>query len=101
MSEATVILVSPIKEGWGLTVTEANSQGTPAIGYDVDGLRDSIKDNRTGLLCQDGKYTAMGELLNKLLDDKALYDKLRRNAWEWSREFNFDNTYSDFLEIIL
>jgi glycosyltransferase involved in cell wall biosynthesis len=30
------------REGWGLVVSEAAAVGTPTIGYDVDGLRDSI-----------------------------------------------------------
>jgi glycosyltransferase involved in cell wall biosynthesis len=30
------------REGWGLVVSEAAAVGTPTIGYNVDGLRDSI-----------------------------------------------------------
>ena len=37
-----VLVVTSIREGWGLVVTEAALLGTPAIGYDVPGLRDSI-----------------------------------------------------------
>jgi len=29
-------------EGWGLSVMEAAACGTPSIGYDVPGLRDSV-----------------------------------------------------------
>jgi len=35
-------LVTSVREGWGLVVTEAASVGTPSYGYDVPGLRDSI-----------------------------------------------------------
>jgi glycosyltransferase involved in cell wall biosynthesis len=52
MRSSDVILVASIKEGWGLIVTEANSQGTPAITYDTDGLRDSVQENITGYLCE-------------------------------------------------
>jgi glycosyltransferase involved in cell wall biosynthesis len=39
MQRATVLVATSVKEGWGLIVTEANSMGTPAVVYDVDGLR--------------------------------------------------------------
>ena len=45
------ILINPsIREGWGLVVIEAASVKTPTVGYNVPGLKDSIKDNETGLL---------------------------------------------------
>ncbi|MER7175625.1 glycosyltransferase family 4 protein [Streptomyces mesophilus] len=39
-------------EGWGLVVTEAATRGTPAIGFDVPGLRDSVEDGVTGILAR-------------------------------------------------
>lgn len=39
MRRASVLVSTSVKEGWGLIVTEANSMGTPALVYDVDGLR--------------------------------------------------------------
>ena len=38
-----------MREGWGLVVTQANAMGTPAIGYDVPGLRDSTRYDETGI----------------------------------------------------
>lgn len=43
LSRSHAVLVSSVREGWGLVVTEAASVGTPSIGYDVDGLRDSLR----------------------------------------------------------
>lgn len=42
ISRAHFILVSSVREGWGLVVTEAAAVGTKAIGYSVAGLVDSI-----------------------------------------------------------
>lgn len=39
---AHVQLVTSVREGWGLVVDEAAACGTPTIGYDIPGLRDSI-----------------------------------------------------------
>ncbi len=41
-SRAHALIATSVREGWGLTVTEAASAGTPAIAYDVPGLRDSV-----------------------------------------------------------
>lgn len=43
LRKASVLVSTSIKEGWGLIISEAHSQGTPTIAYDVDGLRDSSK----------------------------------------------------------
>lgn len=100
MQKANIILVTSVKEGWGLIVTEANSQGTPAIAYNVDGLRDSIKNNITGLLSPNRDYQTMGNQIVSLLSDAEKYESLRLNAWKWSKEFTFENSYKAFLRII-
>lgn len=43
LARAHAVLVTSVREGWGLVVTEAATVGTPAIGYDVAGLRDSLR----------------------------------------------------------
>jgi glycosyltransferase involved in cell wall biosynthesis len=42
LARAHVLAVTSVREGWGLVVDEAAAMGTPAIGYDRPGLRDSI-----------------------------------------------------------
>lgn len=42
MQQAHVLIATSVREGWGLVVSEAAAVGTVTVGYDVDGLRDSI-----------------------------------------------------------
>lgn len=42
LARAHALLVTSVREGWGLVVTEAAALGTPSIGYDIPGLRDSL-----------------------------------------------------------
>ncbi|HEY9245124.1 MAG TPA: glycosyltransferase family 4 protein [Streptosporangiaceae bacterium] len=50
---AAWLLVHPaLVEGWGIVVTEAALRGTPAVGFDVPGLRDSVEHGQTGLLAR-------------------------------------------------
>ncbi len=53
LASATVLLHPSYVEGWGLVVMEAAAQGTPSIGFDVPGVRDSVVDNDTGWICHD------------------------------------------------
>lgn len=97
MKSAAVILVTSIKEGWGLIVTEANSQGTPAIVYNSDGLRDSVKDGITGIISPQGDPTKMGAAIVDALHNNERYESLRTAAWEWSKQFSFENSYQSFI----
>lgn len=96
LQKADAILVTSVKEGWGLIVTEANSQGTPAVVYDTDGLRDSVLKNKTGKIVPSGDFAAMGATLNELLADPKKYVDIRKNAFEHSKQFTFKNSYADF-----
>ena len=41
------------REGWGIVLTEAAAQGTPAIAFDVPGVRDAVVSGETGVLVDD------------------------------------------------
>jgi glycosyltransferase involved in cell wall biosynthesis len=47
---AWLLLHPAMIEGWGIVVAEAAVRGTPAIGFRVPGLRDSVIDGQTGRL---------------------------------------------------
>jgi glycosyltransferase involved in cell wall biosynthesis len=47
---AWLLLHPALIEGWGIVVAEAAIRGTPAVGFDVPGLRDSVVSGETGLL---------------------------------------------------
>ncbi len=100
MRQAAVILVTSVKEGWGLIITEANSQGTPAIAYNTDGVRDSIINNKTGLLTKAGDAKEMAAAVNALLGDKNKYQEITKNAYQFSKEFTYENSYSDFTKAV-
>ncbi|WP_018348169.1 glycosyltransferase family 4 protein [Longispora albida] len=50
MARAHALVVTSVREGWGLVVDEAAAMGTPAVAYDVPGLRDSVTA-AGGVLC--------------------------------------------------
>ncbi|MBU8922239.1 MAG: glycosyltransferase family 4 protein [Bacteroidales bacterium] len=70
------------KEGWGLTVVEANACGVPVVASDRPGLRDSVLDGKTGFLVPYGDVVAFGEKAVKLLGDTDLWNTMSMNAIE-------------------
>src|SRR6516165_9723317 len=54
------LLVHPaLIEGWGIVVSEAAIRGTPAVAFDVPGLRDSVVHGETGMLTRtEGQFAS-------------------------------------------
>ncbi len=56
---AWMLLHPAMIEGWGIVIAEAAIRGTPGIGFDVPGLRDSVVDGETGLLVRsEGRFAS-------------------------------------------
>ena len=96
LQNSHILLAASVKEGWGLVVTEAASQGTPAVVYSVDGLRDSVRHEETGLVCEHNSPRVMAANILDLLNDRERYERYRRSAWEWSKVMNIANCSRDF-----
>jgi glycosyltransferase involved in cell wall biosynthesis len=100
LKKAWIFINPSMKEGWGLTVIEAASQGTPTVAYNVPGLRDSIVNNETGLLAEDKTLEALAKKVNMLLSNRILYNNLSKNALKWSKRFNWDESAEKSLILI-
>ena len=59
LCSAWLLLHPALIEGWGIVITEAAIRGTPAIGFNVPGLRDSVVNGQTGLLVKtEGQFAS-------------------------------------------
>ncbi len=91
LAKAHLLINPSYREGWGLVVLEAASVGTPTVGYDVPGLRDSIVNNKTGILSpKDPESLAIKAL--ELINDAERYEMFRRNCHIWSKRFDWDKS---------
>jgi glycosyltransferase involved in cell wall biosynthesis len=90
LARARVCICPSAKEGFGLTVVEANVLGTPNVATDAPGLRDTVRDGETGYLVPEGDVQALASRAASLLDDDALAGRMSRAALSWSQRFDWD-----------
>jgi trehalose synthase len=83
-SRSAVVLQKSLREGFGLTVTEAMWKGTPVIGGDVGGIRYQIEDGVNGFLVSTAEQAA--DRIVQLLADDELRQTMGRRARETVRE---------------
>jgi len=83
-SQADVCMQKSIREGFGLTVTEALWKGRPTIGGDVGGIPLQIVDGRTGFLVSTPEQAAERSI--EILRDPELAKRMGRAGKEHSRE---------------
>jgi glycosyltransferase involved in cell wall biosynthesis len=100
MKRAWVLVNPSVREGFGLNVVEANALGTPCVAYDVAGLRDSVKNDETGLLARAGSIEDLAQKIIRVLKHNNLRMSLSKNALIYSRLFNWDNSAKAFLKAI-
>ncbi len=99
MRRASVLVQPSHKEGWGLTVLEANACGTPVVATDVPGLRDSVRNGQTGLLVSKGDATGLASGVVKVLSDPELRKRLSVGALEWVERFRWDEVTAAFADV--
>jgi len=90
LASARVHVCPSTKEGWGLTVIEADALGVPVVATDAPGLRDSVEEGKTGFLVPDGDVDAFADRIGRLLSDDDLGCRMSAAALEWSRRFDWD-----------
>lgn len=80
---ATVVVQKSIREGFGLTVTEAMWKGKPLVATAVGGIRYQVEHEKTGLLSHTIEGTAWNIL--RFLQDRELAQVVGQRAREQVR----------------
>lgn len=81
---ATIVLQKSIREGFGLTVTEAMWKGAAVVAGNVGGIRYQIKDGVNGFLVSNVEEAA--EKIVQVIKEPALRKELGEKARETVRE---------------
>lgn len=100
MKKSHFLINTSVREGWGIVVLEAAAMGTPTVAFDVPGLRDSIQNNKTGVLSKDLSLEELASKVQLLLSDKEKYDKMCKDAVLWSKKFTWERSVRESSELI-
>lgn len=102
LGRAWLTVVPSVAEGWGLTVIEANSLGTPALAFDVPGLRDAVLHGHNGWLIPTEAELAdpIATALTELSDD-GTRDRMARRCLAWSARFSWDDSAERLAQVVL
>lgn len=80
---------SSVTEGWGISIIEAASAGTPTIAYKVPGVSDSVENGFNGITVEDGNRKELVDAaLNILRDPKKWWS----SSIEVARKYSWDKT---------
>ncbi|MFC4988879.1 glycosyltransferase family 4 protein [Saliphagus infecundisoli] len=101
LQSAWVFIAPSRVEGWGIAVLEANACGTPAVGRNVSGLRDSIRHNETGLLVDGADPNEFAKAVYRLLEDTRLRREVGENARNWAEKHTWETSTDQLEELLL
>jgi len=95
LNRAHVCVNASPKEGWGLTVVEANACGVPVVGSDRPGLLASIRDNESGVLVPYGDVDAFARGTVELIRDRALWNRMSAAGLAWAQSLTWERTAAE------
>jgi len=85
---AWLVAATSLREGWGMTLTEAAACGTPAVATAIAGHRDAVVHGETGLLAADEDQVVRA--MSALLADHDRRHRMGRQARAHARAFDWD-----------
>ncbi len=88
-------------EGFPLVYLEASASGLPVVAARSGGAAEAVIENETGLLVPPDDPAALGQALQRLLDDAQMRQEMGRAGRRWvEREMNWDRVGCQFMSII-
>lgn len=87
-----IFLMTSNEEGLGTSVLDAFAAQVPVVSTNAGGIPEMVINNQTGFISDIGDSRALAEGIELLLKDKGFYQKIRNNASEKVKEFDYKIT---------
>lgn len=98
--QADVVVLPSLKEGFGMTLTEAGASGLPTVGANHYSIKEIIVDGRTGFLAKPNDVNDWASKLLQLIKDKNLCQKMGKAARRLVRtKFTWENNIKVHMKV--
>lgn len=99
--KSAVILQKSTREGFGLSVTEAQWKGTPVVASKIGGIPEQIVNNKTGFLVDPHDIAGCADKVITLLKDKKLAKEMGKRGKDFVRDnFLITRHLLDYLTLL-
>ena len=86
-----------VTEGWGFSILEASSAGTPTVAYEVPGVVEAIENGVNGIKVKDGDRTALANAAKTIISNP---EKWWSSSVEVAKKYSWDRT-AELWEILI
>jgi colanic acid/amylovoran biosynthesis glycosyltransferase len=107
LAAANVFVLSSVIDAQGgmdnlpTVIMEAMATGLPVVSTNVGGIPEMVVENETGFLVQAGDAMALADVIDKVIDDCALAQRLGKGGYERARElFSIEENVRDLCGLI-
>ena len=99
--KSKVIIQKSLREGFGLTVTEAMWKETPVVASNVGGIPLQIEDGENGFLIEPNDIETFAEKIVEIFKKPQLAEKIGKEAKETVRQnFLITRILQDYLDLL-
>jgi len=95
---AWLVASSSLREGWGMTLTEAAACGTPSVATDIAGHRDAVRDGTSGILVADAER--LSEVFVEVLGDEGRRSALAKGALDYAESLTWERTATETFRLL-
>lgn len=88
---------SSVTEGWGISIIEAASAGTPTVAFKVPGVSESVENGLNGITVENGNRNAMSEAALEILRHPR---KWWSTSVEVAKKYSWDKTAESWEKLI-
>ena len=101
LRRALMVCVPSRYEGWCMVAVEAAAVGKAVLGTDIDGLRDAVRHDETGVLVTPEDVGALAEGMRALIVDESKRRRLGAAGRAWAGRFGWDRLAEDLENVYL
>lgn len=100
-SISDLFVLPSYEEVWGLVVNESLASELPVVVSDrVGSSVDLVKDGLNGFIFKNGNIVDLANKLQKLLSNKGMLNKMKKQSWLSVKKFNYEQNKNAFKSAI-